>query len=205
MNYGPNSVKCADCGVILTSEHVHDYKTCHCPNRAMIDGGNQYHRLGGKDMSKVLRYVDGRGWVAYTLLRAERESAERIVNVLKPKHTKPKKQTKVTISKKEYDELNYKLRHSFQLAIDNQSLRRQVEANRDNPRGVEAIAGHVEWIDVIANYDEAIYNTIEGYIYNNLAMSAVKAIRVVIKHITGFEPNLSLSKAVLDKWRAKCK
>lgn len=46
-------VKCLECGVVLSSEHRHDYKTCKCPNQTMVDGGNDYLRYGGKDLNKV--------------------------------------------------------------------------------------------------------------------------------------------------------
>ena len=48
-----SQVTCLECGEVLVSEHRHDYKTCSCPNETMIDGGNDYVRYGGKDLSKV--------------------------------------------------------------------------------------------------------------------------------------------------------
>lgn len=48
-----SQVTCLDCGEILVSQHRHDYKTCSCPNETMIDGGNDYIRYGGKNLSKV--------------------------------------------------------------------------------------------------------------------------------------------------------
>jgi hypothetical protein len=48
-----NSVKCLNCGEVLVSYHRHDYKTCSCENQTMVDGGLDYVRYGGKDMSKV--------------------------------------------------------------------------------------------------------------------------------------------------------
>ena len=48
-----SQVTCLECGEVLVSEHRHDYKTCSCPNETMIDGGNEYVRFGGKDLSKV--------------------------------------------------------------------------------------------------------------------------------------------------------
>ena len=48
-----SQVTCLECGEVLVSEHRHDYKTCSCPNETMIDGGNDYVRFGGKDLSKV--------------------------------------------------------------------------------------------------------------------------------------------------------
>lgn len=46
-----NSVKCLNCGEILVSYHRHDYKTCNCENETMCDGGLDYGRYGGKDLS----------------------------------------------------------------------------------------------------------------------------------------------------------
>ena len=48
-----NRVKCLECGTVLESLSVHDYRTCECPNRAMVDGGLEYERYGAKDMKKL--------------------------------------------------------------------------------------------------------------------------------------------------------
>jgi len=48
-----NSVKCLNCDEILVSYHRHDYKTCSCENETSIDGGLDYCRYGGKDLSLV--------------------------------------------------------------------------------------------------------------------------------------------------------
>lgn len=48
-----SQVTCLSCGEVLISEHRHDYKTCSCPNETMVDGGNDYVRYGGKDLSKI--------------------------------------------------------------------------------------------------------------------------------------------------------
>lgn len=48
-----NRVICLECGEVLTSYHVHDYKTCGCKNETMIDGGLEYQRYGGVDMTKI--------------------------------------------------------------------------------------------------------------------------------------------------------
>lgn len=48
-----NSVTCLECGETLVSYSVHDYKTCECEQATMVDGGNEYGRYGGKDLSKV--------------------------------------------------------------------------------------------------------------------------------------------------------
>lgn len=49
-----NSVLCLGCGEILVSHHRHDYKTCGCDNKSMVDGGTSYLRYGGIDMTKVV-------------------------------------------------------------------------------------------------------------------------------------------------------
>jgi hypothetical protein len=48
-----NSVTCQECNETIVSYHRHDYKTCSCPNQAMVDGGTDYLRYGAKDMSKI--------------------------------------------------------------------------------------------------------------------------------------------------------
>lgn len=48
-----NAVRCLECDELLVSYSVHDYKTCSCPNSAMVDGGISYGRYGAKDMSKI--------------------------------------------------------------------------------------------------------------------------------------------------------
>lgn len=48
-----NAVKCLECDELLVSYNRHDYKTCGCPNGAMVDGGMDYSRYGAKDMSKI--------------------------------------------------------------------------------------------------------------------------------------------------------
>ena len=118
---------------------------------------------------------------------------------------KPKKETKVTISKKEYDELNYKLRHMVGLAIENRSLRKLLESSSNDIRSIESIAEYVDWREVLADHDASIYMGIESFMCNNQAMTAVKSIRAAIKSITGFEPGLVLSKKIMDTWRAKLK
>lgn len=48
-----NRVQCKNCGEVLTSYNRHDYKTCGCENETMVDGGTDYQRYGGKDLSLV--------------------------------------------------------------------------------------------------------------------------------------------------------
>jgi len=48
-----NRVQCKECKEILTSYYGHDYKTCSCPNKTMVDGGNNYQRYGGVNLDLV--------------------------------------------------------------------------------------------------------------------------------------------------------
>lgn len=49
--------RCKQCGTVLQSLHVYDYKKCGCPNEAMVDGGLEYQRYGGMDMKMVEPYA----------------------------------------------------------------------------------------------------------------------------------------------------
>lgn len=48
-----NEVTCLECNETLISYSRHDYKTCSCPNKAMVDGGTAYGRYGAKDLNKI--------------------------------------------------------------------------------------------------------------------------------------------------------
>lgn len=48
-----NSVTCQECNETIVSYNRHDYKTCSCPNEAMVDGGTDYLRYGAADMTKI--------------------------------------------------------------------------------------------------------------------------------------------------------
>jgi len=48
-----NAVKCHECEETIVSYSVHDYKTCGCDNRAMVDGGLDYARYGAMNMDKI--------------------------------------------------------------------------------------------------------------------------------------------------------
>jgi hypothetical protein len=52
-----NAVKCRDCDETIVSYYGHDYKTCSCGN-AMVDGGTDYARYGGKNIEKIDIYAD---------------------------------------------------------------------------------------------------------------------------------------------------
>lgn len=49
-----NAAVCLCCGEILISKHTHDYVVCGCDNHSMVDGGPDYRKRGGVDMSKVI-------------------------------------------------------------------------------------------------------------------------------------------------------
>ena len=48
-----NAVRCLECDELLVSCHVHDYKTCSCPNKAMVDGGTVYSRYGAMSIDNI--------------------------------------------------------------------------------------------------------------------------------------------------------
>ena len=50
-----NRVQCKACCEVLISYNRHDYKTCDCENKTMVDGGTAYQRYGGKDLDLVDR------------------------------------------------------------------------------------------------------------------------------------------------------
>jgi hypothetical protein len=48
-----NQVQCLECNTILKSFNRHHFNQCKCPNETFVDGGFEYVRVGGKDLSKV--------------------------------------------------------------------------------------------------------------------------------------------------------
>ncbi len=50
----PNVVKCLGCGIVLVSNYRHDFKMCSCKNDTFVDGGYDYLRYGGVDLSKII-------------------------------------------------------------------------------------------------------------------------------------------------------
>ena len=52
-----NAVTCLDCLSTIVSHHRHDYKLCGCKNEAMVDGGTDYVRYGGKNLKKVVHHA----------------------------------------------------------------------------------------------------------------------------------------------------
>lgn len=52
-------VVCKQCGDLLNSKHCHDFVQCKCSNETFVDGGDNYFRRGGKDMSLVIVPLTG--------------------------------------------------------------------------------------------------------------------------------------------------
>ncbi len=44
---------CLLCNKVIFSVNRHDYRKCGCPNETVVDGGREYLRYGGKDMTKI--------------------------------------------------------------------------------------------------------------------------------------------------------
>ena len=51
--YYMSKVKCLACGEVLESKHRHDFVMCKCKNETFVDGGTEYMRAGGINMSLV--------------------------------------------------------------------------------------------------------------------------------------------------------
>lgn len=51
----PNMAVCLSCGTILHSKHRHDFVACDCSNQTFIDGGNEYSRRGGVNLSLICK------------------------------------------------------------------------------------------------------------------------------------------------------
>ena len=48
-----NSIKCLVCNTILESKHRHDFQQCNCSNKAYVDGGLSYERIGAMDLDLI--------------------------------------------------------------------------------------------------------------------------------------------------------
>jgi hypothetical protein len=48
-----NLAVCLICGDILHSKHTHDFVQCGCENQSAVDGGNDYKKRSGVDLTKV--------------------------------------------------------------------------------------------------------------------------------------------------------
>ncbi len=55
------TVTCPQCHIEAYSRARHDFRLCGCPAQTMVDGGFDYLRCGGKDITKLvkrIRYVN---------------------------------------------------------------------------------------------------------------------------------------------------
>ena len=48
-----NAIKCLVCGTELESKFRHDFQQCNCANRAFVDGGQDYSRVGARNLKAV--------------------------------------------------------------------------------------------------------------------------------------------------------
>lgn len=48
-----STATCKKCGDVLFSRHRHEFVMCTCDNKTMLDGGTDYQRYGGVDLSLV--------------------------------------------------------------------------------------------------------------------------------------------------------
>jgi len=48
-----NLAVCLCCGSVLNSTHRHDYVECDCANHSAVDGGTDYRKRCGVDLSKI--------------------------------------------------------------------------------------------------------------------------------------------------------
>ena len=48
-----NSIKRLVCNTILESKHQHDFRQCNCSNKAFVDGGLSYERIGAMDLDLI--------------------------------------------------------------------------------------------------------------------------------------------------------
>ena len=48
-----STATCKKCGDVLISRYRHDYVMCTCDNKTMLDGGTDYQRYGGVDLSLI--------------------------------------------------------------------------------------------------------------------------------------------------------
>ena len=51
--FAKNAIKCLVCNTILESKHRHDFQQCNCSNKAFVDGGLSYERLGAMDLDLI--------------------------------------------------------------------------------------------------------------------------------------------------------
>ena len=205
-------VKCADCGVILESKHVHDYQTCECPNRTMVDGGQEYFKYGGKDMNKVLRYepiseewIPIWTWVTAHATAKKVAKKAKLVTISKEEYDQlnatakkvAKKAKLVTISKKEYDQLNYVARHVAYQNTELQVLERKL---REKQYLHQDVLDNCDWITVIGHYEVRLRELAA----NHSSPTVIRELMKIVKEKFGYDIPLSTAHGLVKaKYYAK--
>lgn len=62
-----SELQCLECGDIIESKHRHDFVMCKCGS-AFLDGGKEYVRYGGKDLSQMKVMTTQRNKYAHEIL-----------------------------------------------------------------------------------------------------------------------------------------
>ena len=77
-----NAIKCLQCNTVLESRHEHDYQACCCSNRAFVDGGLSYIRLGAMDLDLIEELCEYKEYtkLEYESLQQEHKERQRILN-----------------------------------------------------------------------------------------------------------------------------
>ena len=77
-----NAIKCLQCNTVLESKYRHDYQACCCSNRAFVDGGKEYSRVGGKEFDLIEDLCEYKEYtkLEYDSLQQEHKERQRILN-----------------------------------------------------------------------------------------------------------------------------
>ena len=77
-----NAIKCLQCNTVLESKHKHDYQACCCSNRAFVDGGLSYIRLGAMDLDLIEELCEYKEYtkLEYESLQQQYKEQQRILN-----------------------------------------------------------------------------------------------------------------------------
>lgn len=69
-------LRCGVCSTVLESKHVHDFVRCGCSNRTFLDGGDDYIRCGGMDLTQLFVIRDDGTEYSITGLKQDAEKKE---------------------------------------------------------------------------------------------------------------------------------
>lgn len=77
-----NAIKCLQCNTVLESKHRHYKQACSCSNRAFVDGGLLYIRLGAMDLDLIEDLCEYKEYTKfeYDSLQQEHKEQQRILN-----------------------------------------------------------------------------------------------------------------------------